>query len=224
MSGTGFSLSVRDLKVTGDGGRLLLSLPALDVSPGSLVGIRGPSGAGKSTFLFAIAGMMESAKGCVRWNDVDILSLSPARRGAFRAANIGMIFQDFLLFEELSAQENAALPALFAPRPARAAIESRSAGLLARLGLKSDDRTVATFSGGERQRVGVARALANDGPVLLTDEPSASLDRAAADALTVDLFAEARRRGQTVMAVSHDENLLSQTDRVIEFADGELHQ
>jgi putative ABC transport system ATP-binding protein len=220
MTGTGLALRVADLTVTGEGGRLLLTVPALSAPAGCTLGLRGPSGAGKSTFLLAIAGLIDSARGHVLWGETDVLALSPAGRRAFRAAHLGMIFQDALLFEELSARDNAALSALFAPRAQRAAIRAQSAEQLDRLGVRTQARSVATLSGGERQRVGVTRALAGGGGVLLADEPTASLDRASADALGDDLFSAARTRGQTLIVVSHDEVLLQRADRVLECADG----
>ncbi|OWU70603.1 ABC transporter ATP-binding protein [Marinibacterium profundimaris] len=214
-------LTVSDLEVPGRGGRMLLSVEALSLAPGQSLGLRGPSGAGKSTFLYAIAGLIEGARGRVEWNGTDILSLSPDRRGAFRAAHMGFIFQDFLLFDELSGIDNAALPALFAPRAQRPGIRLRAQEMLGRLGLSDPGRGVDSYSGGERQRVGVARALANDAAILLADEPTASLHRAAADALIEDLAGVARGQ-RTSVVVSHDPALLARMDRVITIADGRM--
>lgn len=214
-------LKVSGLEVPGRGDRLLLSVDALTLEAGQSLGIRGPSGAGKSTFLHAIAGLIDTARGRIDWAGTDILSLSPNRRGSFRAGHMGFIFQEFLLFEELSGLDNAALPALFAPRARRAGITERAKGLLDRLGIAEAGRRVDSYSGGERQRVGVARALANDARILLADEPTASLHRAAADALIGDLAAMAAE-GRTLIVVSHDPALLERMDRVITIADGRL--
>ena len=212
---------VTGLEVPGRGGHVLLSVEALTLAPGQSLGLRGPSGAGKSTFLYAIAGLIDDARGRVEWNGTDILSLSPDRRGAFRAAHLGFIFQDFLLFEELSGLDNAALPALFAPRAQRPGIRQRARDALSRLGISEPARGVDSYSGGERQRVGVARALANDAGILLADEPTASLHRAAADALIEDLAGMARGQ-RTSVVVSHDPALLARMDRVITIADGRM--
>ncbi|MBB97465.1 MAG: ABC transporter ATP-binding protein [Rhodobacteraceae bacterium] len=216
------ALSVSGLVVPGRGGRTILSVDSLTLPKGRSLGVRGPSGAGKSTLLYALAGLIEEAAGHVTWEGVDLSAMSPDRRGAFRAERMGLIFQDFLLFEELSGIDNAALPALFAPRAARGRIAARAAGLLDRLGLAEPERGVDSYSGGERQRVGVARALANDAGIVLADEPTASLHRGAADALIEDLTAMASDEGKTLVAVSHDPALLDRMDRVITIADGRI--
>ena len=132
-----------------------------------------------------------------------------------------MVFQDFLLFEELPALGNAALAASYAVRSERQRIVSGAAAMLTRLGLGDhSDRAVDTFSGGERQRVAVSRALAADPPVILADEPTASLDRDAADHLIDDLGALARDGGKTLIAVSHDAALHERMDRVLDIVDG----
>ncbi|WP_010140317.1 ATP-binding cassette domain-containing protein [Oceanicola sp. S124] len=215
------SLTIRDLRVTA-GDAPLLQLEALEVPAGSLLGIRGPSGAGKTTFLHAIAGLRERASGQVTWDGTDLLALTAEGRTRFRARNMGMIFQDFLLFDELGAGANAALGAMFRPRGERAALRARAAGLLRHLGLPDSTRPVASFSGGERQRVGIARALASDAPVVLADEPTAALHRAAAEALTGDLVRLVREGRRSLIAVSHDEALLAQMDRVLTIEAGRI--
>lgn len=217
----GLSLSVSDLTVRSPRGRTLLSVPGLTVAPGALVGVRGPSGAGKSTFLYALAGLIE-ATGQVRWGQTDLLAMGPERRAAFRAGQIGMIFQDFLLFEELDGLGNAAVTALFRPRSERAAIRARASDRLTALGLQQAPRSVDSFSGGERQRVAIARAMAAEAPVLLADEPTASLDRAAADRLIDDLVMLARKTGTTLITVSHDTHLIDRMDQVLTITDGSL--
>ncbi|MBC56745.1 MAG: ABC transporter ATP-binding protein [Confluentimicrobium sp.] len=220
----GLPLSVSGLEVRSDRNRLLLSVPALDVPASALIGIRGPSGAGKSTLLYALSGLVDRARGSVRWGETDILALGPERRTAFRAGNIGMIFQDFLLFEELDALSNASITSLFRRRPDRALLRDRAAARLERLGLSLDPRNVASFSGGERQRVAIARAMAAEAPILLADEPTASLDRIAADRLINDLVALARDAGTTLIAVSHDLHLIERMDRVLTIVDGALSE
>lgn len=213
-------LKVRNLVVTSERGRVLLNVPALDLELGTRLGVRGPSGAGKSTLLFALAGLAQRATGQVIWGQTDVLALSEAERAAFRAAHLGMIFQDFLLFDELSPAANACLPALFAPRRARADIADRAVAQLAAFGVPKDARTTASFSGGERQRVAVSRALATGPAVILADEPTASLDRASGDRLIADLLDPAQAGGRSMVAVSHDAALLEAMERVITIEDG----
>lgn len=204
------------------GGRVLLDLPRLALDPGTALGVRGPSGAGKSTLLHALAGLLDRVEGRIAWGATDLYAMPRARRAAFRNAHVGMIFQDFLLFEELGALDNASLSALFRPRRQRAALRAGARQHLDRLGIDAAARSVASFSGGERQRVAVARALAADPAILLADEPTASLHRDAADALIGDLLALVQGGGKTLVAVSHDPNLLARMDRVIDIADGRL--
>ncbi len=213
------ALAVRDLRVR-SGGRDLLALDGLDIPAGSLVGIRGPSGAGKTTALYAMAGLV-AASGSLRWGDTDLCELSQSARTRFRGARMGMIFQDFLLFEELTARDNALVSAAF--RPDRTALERRADALMQRLGIAAlAHRGADRLSGGERQRVAVVRALAHDPAILLADEPTASLDRAAADALIDDLAALARDDGRTVIVVSHDEHVWAAMDHVLTIRDGRL--
>ena len=213
-------LSVRDLVVRAPSGRALVELGALELDPGTRLGLRGPSGAGKSTLLFALAGLAEAASGHVRWGGTDLLALRPAARAAERRARMGIVFQDFHLFEELTARDNAALAALFAPRAARPALRARAAEALAALALPDADQSTDTLSGGERQRVAVARALAGDPGILLADEPTANLHRDAADALAADLAGQGGAR--TLVVVSHDEALLDRMDRVLTIRDGRV--
>lgn len=202
--------------------RTLLAVDSLTLVPGTCLGVRGPSGAGKSTFLFAVAGLAENASGSVRWEGEDLLALSPEARAAFRRQQIGLVFQDFLLFEELSALANAELPGAYRKRSKQSAISARARSMLERLGVVQGSRTVESFSGGERQRVAVARALAADPGVILADEPTASLDRATADLLVEDLVRLVREEGKTLIAVSHDPAVHERMDRVIEIHDGRI--
>lgn len=219
----GRSLSVRDLEVSGEGGRRILSVPRLEIAAGSAVAVRGPSGAGKTTLLYALAGLVPLSAGRILWDDEDIAKLGERARTAFRRNSVGFVFQEHLLFEELSAQGNASLAALYSAAGQRGAIRARAAEQLSRLGL---DGTAArrsdSYSGGERQRIAVARALAADPDVILADEPTASLDRANADRLADDLLALARAEGRTLIAVSHDPALHERADRVLDIADGRL--
>ncbi|WP_444461039.1 ABC transporter ATP-binding protein [Rhodobacter capsulatus] len=223
MTQRGLALQIEGLRLCGEGGRQLLQIPRLQIAAGAAVVLRGPSGAGKSTLLHVLAGLITPQAGRVLWGSTDIAALRDGPRAAFRRATIGLVFQDPLLFEELSAQDNAALTALYAPAAARAEIAARAEAALARLGLSpAGRRAAASYSGGERQRIAVARALAADPAVLLADEPTASLDRANADRLSADLIALARQRGQTLIVASHDPALMALAGRVIDLRDGEI--
>jgi ABC-type lipoprotein export system ATPase subunit len=218
----GLPLSVSDLQVSGDDGRIILVVDELFVHPGMCLGVRGPSGAGKSTLLFAMAGLANVTGGKITWGGTTLSTLSEERRAAFRRKTIGIVFQDFLLFEELSATANASLAGTYSEGSRQAAIAERAAWLLKRLGIPPSTRTVANFSGGERQRVAIARALATDPSIVLADEPSANLDRDAADRLIDDLVRLARDENKTLIAVSHDPAVHVRMDRMIDIVDGRM--
>jgi len=219
----GLEVKLEGVSLRGEGGRQVLDIPQLRIAAGAAVVLRGPSGAGKSTLLHVLAGLIAPQAGRVLWGGTDIAALREGPCAAFRRATIGLVFQEAFLFEELSAQENAALSALYAPAAARGDIAARAGAALGRLGLGgADGRASASYSGGERQRIAVARALASDPAVLLADEPTASLDRANADRLAVDLIALAREAGRTLIVASHDPALHALADRVIDLRDGRI--
>ena len=215
-------LALRDLRVGGSDGTIVLDISHLQVEPGQCIGIRGPSGAGKSMLLMALAGLLEGAAGELRWGQVDLLAQNSGARAAFRQAHVGVIFQDFLLFDELGALANASVAAGFAKAGQRPVIKACAADWLGRLGVRDLNRPVASFSGGERQRVAVARALANDPAILLADEPTAALDRDTADRLSTDLIQAARSGDKTLIAASHDAAFLDRMDRVLTLDHGRM--
>lgn len=215
-------LNVSDLTVDLPSGARLLDIPRLTIAQGTAFGIRGASGAGKTTFLRALMGLLPGCSGQILWDNTRLLTLPQTDRSAFRQSKLGLIFQDFLLFDTLSAQDNAALQAAFLPRPQRSRLRANAAQLLKDVGLPSENRPVSSFSGGERQRVALARALAHDPPVILADEPTANLDRDTGDALAEELLRRVEDRGATLLLVSHDERLLDRMDRVMTLAHGRV--
>ena len=221
----GATLRVEELRVDAQEGRRLLHVPRLDVAAGEFVCVAGPSGAGKSTLLFALAGLLERASGLASWNGMNLIAMSERARVAFRGERIGLVFQDFLLFDELGALDNAALGGRWRVAGERREIEERARDLLTCFGLDPEERrAVEHRSGGERQRIAVARALAADPIALLADEPTASLDRAAADRL-VETFREiAATRRCTLIAVSHDPAMHAAADRLVTISDGILER
>lgn len=217
------ALRVEGLRIASRDGQVLLQIDRLDVPAGQTLALRGASGAGKSTLLHVLSGLVRPTEGRVVWGDQDIAALSEDARAAFRRRTLGLIFQDCHLFEELSAFGNAALTSAFAPRADRAALREGAAQWLATLGLgRSGQRPVDSFSGGERQRIAVARALAGGPAVILADEPTAALDRANADALGADLVALAAAGGRTLITVTHDVGLAARMTRQITLADGRI--
>lgn len=216
-------LQLHDLRVTSREGRVLLDVPALHIPGGQTLALRGPSGAGKSTLLHVLSGLVRPAHGRILWGGRDIAALSEDDRARFRRDMLGLIFQDSHLFEELSAFRNAALAAAFSRPERRGAIHDTAARWLTRLGLpQTGTRTADSYSGGERQRIAVARALAADPPVILADEPTAALDRDNADRLGRDLVTLAAEGRRTLIAVTHDPALAGQMQRRITLTDGRI--
>lgn len=186
--------------------------------PGRITVISGPSGSGKSTLLYVLAGLLPPLAGTVRLDGTDLYGMSERRRDAWRRSRIGFIFQDFHLIDELSPLANATLPATFGPAPG---VRERAAKVLRRLGVPAERHTIAQLSRGERQRVAVARALAFDPPVVLADEPSASLDRASTAELLA-ILADLAREGRTVVVASHDPDIVARADATFTLQHGRL--
>ena len=216
------ALRITNAVVHGEEKRPILQIPLLEITPGTKIGIRGPSGAGKSTLLHLMSGLVLPATGRVLWDATELSGLPESKRDAFRQKHFGLIFQEALLLEELNAVANACIAADFAPPAARRAIMQNGVTLLERLGVPSGKRRVDTYSGGERQRVAVARALAADPPVILADEPTAALDRENADKLLQDLLTIVGQDNKTLVMVSHDRKVLAAMDRVIDILDGAM--
>jgi len=220
------ALRIDQLSVKAPDDRLLLQVDSLRIPQGELVCITGPSGAGKSTLLMAMAGLAEKAEGSVQWGDEELLSSSLTKRAEFRHDNLGIVFQDYLLFEELSALDNASLADAWDSsfRDSRSQTRRKLChALLQKLGIDpQDQRSVMSHSGGERQRIAVARALASSPQIVLADEPTASLDRESADALIADLISLAQQSMQTLIVISHDAKVCDACDRVIALSDGRI--
>jgi putative ABC transport system ATP-binding protein len=187
---------------------------------GEILMLSGPSGSGKTTLLSIVAGLLTPDSGSIVVDDVDVMRMSNGERARFRLERIGFVFQRFNLIGALSAQENIEL-VLRARGESRAKARSRALESLHRLGIVDKaDRRPAQLSGGEQQRVAVARALCGNPAVIFADEPTSSLD-AAAGATVVFLMVEiARERGATVLIASHDDRIVPYVDRVLRVEDG----
>lgn len=190
------------------------------IASGEIVAIAGPSGAGKTTLLQIIGTLDKPDTGEVLINNIHVGKLNEKNLSSFRNLNIGFIFQFHQLLPEFTALENVMIPALIAKKKPGDA-EKKAKELLSFL--KLDDRIAhkpAGLSGGEKQRVAVARALINDPYVILADEPSGSLDTKNKEELH-NLFFELREKfGQTFVIVTHDEGLAERSDRIIKMKDG----
>jgi lipoprotein-releasing system ATP-binding protein len=194
----------------------------LDVSAGEMVAVVGASGVGKSTLLHVLGTLDRPDGGSLRIAGEDVLSLSERRRCEFRNRTLGFVFQFHHLLPEFSAVENVAMPLLIGRRPAAEA-RRRALALLEEVGLRERaDHRPGALSGGEQQRVAVARALAASPRVLLADEPTGDLDRATGQKLAETLRALVRARSLTVMIVTHNEELARGCDRVLALRGGRL--
>ena len=189
--------------------------------PGCLSVVTGASGAGKSTLLHALAGILKLSSGQVIHDGKTVSDLDDAARTRWRLANCGLVFQDFRLIEELDALGNVLLPASFCAWRASAARRARALGLLQRFDVPSRAGTVSRLSRGEQQRVALARALLLDPPLVLADEPTASLDAANAQRVGAELQSLARE-GRTIVAISHDERLIDIADTRLTLSKGRL--
>lgn len=194
----------------------------LKIEKGEVISIVGPSGAGKTTLLQLIGTLDKPDSGSICFNGRDLCTMSAKELAKFRNKHIGFVFQFHQLLPEFTALENITIPALIAGRNQRDA-EKEAMELLKIMGLEERaHHKPAQMSGGENQRVAVARALINHPDVVLADEPSGSLDSYNKEELH-RLFFELRDRfGQTFLIVTHDEKLASITDRTIHMIDGTI--
>jgi putative ABC transport system ATP-binding protein len=206
------------------GGEHVLALDGvnLTVEEGDFLAVTGPSGSGKSTLLFTMGGLLTPTKGAVSVRDTDIYGLHPRERARFRRENIGFIFQTFELLPYLTALENVMLPLSIAgidsvEQRARAREGLSRVGLAKRVGHKPSE-----LSGGEQQRVSIARGIVNQPEILLADEPTGNLDRKTGDGIIDLLKGLNERDGQTIVIVTHDTSTAEEANRVINMIDGRV--
>jgi putative ABC transport system ATP-binding protein len=195
----------------------------LRLAPGRLTVLRGPSGSGKTTLLSIVACLQRPTTGRVRVGDEEVTGLPERFLASIRRSTFGVVFQQFQLVAGLSVRTNVMLPAYPTGRTRRE-IGARADLLLERLGLSAlADEEVERLSGGEQQRAAIARALVNDPPVVLADEPTAQLDsELSADVLAV--LAGLRDEGRTVVVASHDPRVCDApaVDEVVSLRDGRI--
>ena len=201
-------------------GEPALDLDRLQLQPGARVALVGPSGSGKTTLAYALTGILTPDQGEVRWGEVILSRLSESRRDAWRRRNVGLVFQDFHLVPGLSPLENVLAPCYFtALRPTGEQV-ARARELLAQVEVPSARRDVSELSRGEQQRVAIARALLHDPPILVADEPTASLDEAHSARVIELLLGAAAERGRTLIAVSHDRALIDRMELLVRLEHG----
>jgi lipoprotein-releasing system ATP-binding protein len=194
---------------------------SLEVRPGEAVAVTGPSGSGKSTLLNLLGSLDRPDRGSILWGETDLAHLDDPRRSRLRNHDIGFVFQQHHLLGDFTALENVLMPARIAGL--RREDTGRAQRLLDRVGLENRrEHLPGELSGGEQQRVAVARALMNQPRLLLLDEPGGNLDRARADDLHGLLLGLARQEGIAVVSVTHDESLARRSDRWLHLQGGEL--
>lgn len=194
----------------------------LEIQPGEIVALLGPSGSGKSTMLQAIGLLEGGFSGVIEIAGTDASKLSGDERTALRRDHLGFVYQFHHLLADFNALENVVLPQLVAGTE-RSRADARATELLSALGLaKRLDHRPSQLSGGEQQRVAVARALANRPELVLADEPTGNLDEATADRVLEEFLKLVRGEGSSALIATHNERLASRMDRVVRLHEGVL--
>ena len=205
------------------GGAPVLSGITLDINAGETVAIMGPSGSGKSTRLHCMSGVLTPTSGQVLFKDAVLSDASDAARSRTRLADFGFVFQDHQLLPELSALDNVALPAMLNGN-SRSKARAKAQELLNQLGLGSMvDRRPGQVSGGQAQRIAIARALVTSPAVIFADEPTGALDQATGHEVMQLLTAVVQRTGAALVMVTHDSRVADWMERRIEIRDGIIH-
>jgi putative ABC transport system ATP-binding protein len=194
----------------------------LSITPGEFVAIVGKSGSGKTTLLNLLAGIDRPSKGDVIIAEINLGSLNESQLAEWRGRTIGLVFQFFQLLPTLTIAENVMLPMDFAEIIPPAQRRGRALELLERVGIRDQaDKLPAALSGGQQQRAAIARALANDPPILMADEPTGNLDEATRTSV-LELFARLKEGGRTIIVVTHERDISRYTDRQVTLIDGRL--
>lgn len=212
-------ISITNLHFSYPEGDFALAVPELTVTSGERVAIIGPSGSGKTTLLNLIAGIRTPQRGSISTAQSDVGGLDEAERRAFRIAHLGLVFQEFELLEYLTVLDNVLLPyRINGALRLTAEVRSRAEGLAEKVGIADKlKRFVDQLSQGERQRVAICRALVTEPELILADEPTGNLDPTNKDRVLDILFDYADERGTTLVAVTHDHDLLPRFERIVDF-------
>lgn len=193
----------------------------LDVRRGESIAFMGESGSGKSTLLSIIGGLNQPNRGSVEIDGIDIYALNQEKRADFRRKYLGFVFQQFQLIPYLTTLENVLLPLATTRYPARVK-RDMAERVLGRVGLLSEkNRLPSQISGGEQERVAIARAIVNQPPLILADEPTGSLDSKTGQEIMA-LFADLKKDGLTILMVTHNPENAHYMDRLVQMRDGEI--
>lgn len=193
----------------------------LEIADGEFLGIMGKSGAGKSTLMYQIGLLDHPTGGNIRIDGVDTETLSNDERTDMRLSTLGYVFQDYALIPELTAKENIMIPLLMQGK-SKEQSGKISIDMLHKVGLPNKENNLPSqLSGGEQQRVSIARAMAHDPKILFADEPTANLDTISGTNI-IELFKDLHEQGQTIVMVTHEEEYAKYCDRVIFLEDGKV--
>ncbi|RJQ31601.1 MAG: ABC transporter ATP-binding protein [Peptococcaceae bacterium] len=194
----------------------------LQIREGEFVAVVGKSGSGKTTLLNLLAGIDRPTSGAITVAGTRLHSLSESQLAEWRGRTIGLVFQFFQLLPTLTVVENVMLPMDFAKTVPATKRQSKALDLLDRVGIRDKaDKLPTTLSGGEQQRAAIARALANDPPILLADEPTGNLD-SVTSAAVLKLFADLNAEGRTILVVTHERDVIRSISRQVVLLDGRV--
>lgn len=194
----------------------------LPIKSGQFVAVVGKSGSGKTTLLNLLTGIDRPTSGVISIADTQLHSLSESQLAEWRGRTIGLVFQFFQLLPTLTIAENVMLPMDFVEIIPAAKRRSKAMDLLGRVGIADQaDKLPASLSGGQQQRAAIARALANDPPILMADEPTGNLDEATRTSV-LELFADLNADGRTIIVVTHERDISRYTDRQVTLVDGRV--
>ena len=197
------------------------SVVDLFINSGEFVAVLGPSGSGKTTLLNLLAGLYKNTGGAIFFEDRDLTNLTDSELCDLRQFEIGIIFQFYNMHPSFTAKENVEYPMMISRVP-RTKRQTRAIDLLQQVGLYDKrENFPAELSGGEKQRIGIARALANDPKVIIADEPTGDLDSEHAVAI-IKLLLEINKNGKTIIMVTHDETLITKDMRILYLVDGRI--
>lgn len=217
-------ISVKNLIKTFVNGKIetpVLKSIDLDVIEGEFLSIMGKSGAGKSTLMYQMSLLDEPTSGTLHVDGMDILKLSNKEKTRFRLEKLGYVFQDYALMPELTAGENVMVPLLMKGLDTNTAKE-KAAKALAEVGLAGkENNRPSQLSGGEQQRVSIARAIAEDPKILFADEPTANLDSASGNHI-IEVLRDINKKGQTIVMVTHEREYTLYCDRIVHLEDGKV--
>jgi len=194
----------------------------LPIEPGEFVAVVGKSGSGKTTLLNLLAGIDRPTSGAISVAGTQLHSLSESQLAEWRGRTIGLVFQFFQLLPTLTVAENVMLPMDFVEIIPAGERRPKALELLERVGIRDQaDKLPVTLSGGQQQRAAIARALANDPPILMADEPTGNLDEATRMSV-LELFAKLNADGRTIILVTHERDISGYTDRQVTLVDGRV--